>query len=115
VEIVYDLVVVLHFVGLASLLGGVLVQLRSSGERRILPAMNHGALTQLVTGLVIVGLGEAVLDRDYDQVKVAVKLAVTLVVVVLVWVNRRRELVPDGLYALIGLLTLANVVVAVLW
>jgi hypothetical protein len=114
-ELVYDLVVVLHFVGLASLLGGVLVQLRARGERRVLPAMTHGALTQLVTGLIIVGLGEAVLDRDYDHVKVAVKLVVTAVVLGLVWVNRRRETIPDGVFFLIGGLTFANVVVAVVW
>jgi hypothetical protein len=115
VEIVYDLVVVVHFLGLASLIGGWLVQLRARGERLVNPAMVHGALTQLVTGLIIVGLGEAVLDREYDYAKIAVKLVVTAVVALLVWVNRRKPLIPDGLYFIIGGLAIANVFVAVLW
>jgi hypothetical protein len=115
VELVYDLVVVLHFLGLASLIGGWLVQLRARGERIINPAMLHGALTQMATGLVIVGLGEGVLDREYDYAKITTKLVVTAIVLLLVWVNRRKEGIPDGLYFIIGGLAVANVVVAVLW
>ena len=114
-EIVYDVVVVLHFLGLASLIGGWLVQLRATGERRVLPAMLHGALTQLVTGVAIVGIGEAALDRDYDIPKITTKLVVTAVVVVLVWANRRKEVIPDGLYFIIGGLSVLNVALAVLW
>lgn len=114
-EIAYDLVVVLHFLGLASLVGGWLVQMRARGERLVNPAMLHGALTQLVTGIVIVGLGEAVLERDYDMVKISVKLVITAIVLLLVWVNRRKETIPDGLYYLIGGLAIANVAIAVLW
>ncbi len=115
VEIVYDVVVVLHFLGLASLIGGWLVQLRSTGERRILPAMLHGALTQLVTGIVIVGLGEAVLDLTYDYAKIAVKLVLTMVIVILAWVNRRKQVIPDGLFLAIGGIAITNVALAVLW
>lgn len=115
VEIVYDLVVVLHFLGLASLIGGWLVQMSARGERLVNPAMLHGALTQLVTGLIIVGLGEAVLDREYDMAKISVKLVVTAIITLLVWVNRRKTVIPDGLFFLIGGLGIANVAVAVLW
>jgi hypothetical protein len=116
VEIVYDLLVVLHFIGLASLIGGWLVQLRSP-ERRVLPAMVHGALTQLVTGVALVGLGESVpaLDEEYDYAKIGTKLVIVLVVTVLVWVNRRKDSIPTGLYVLIGALSIANVAIAVLW
>ena len=44
---VYDLLLVLHFIGLASLLGGLMVQLSARGGRVVNPAMLHGALTQL--------------------------------------------------------------------
>jgi len=115
VEIVYDLVVVLHFLGLASLIGGWLVQMRARGERHVNPAMLHGALTQLVTGVIIVGLGEAVLDREYDYAKITVKLVITAIVLLLVWVNRRKEVIPDGLYYLVGGLAIVNVAIAVLW
>jgi hypothetical protein len=115
VELVYDLVVVLHFLGLASLIGGWLVQLRARGERYVNPAMVHGALTQLVTGLVIVGLGDSALDKEFDYAKIGTKLAITAIVLVLVWMNRRKELIPDGLYFIIGGLAIFNVLLAVLW
>lgn len=40
----YNLILVLHFAGLASLLGGVIVQAKSP-EKGVNPAMLHGALT----------------------------------------------------------------------
>lgn len=114
-EIVYDVVVVLHFLGLASLIGGWLVQMRMGGERYVNPAMLHGALTQLITGVIIVGLGESALDRDYDYAKITTKLVITAVVLLLVWVNRKKDVIPDGLYYLIGGLAITNVAIAVLW
>lgn len=113
----YNLLVVLHFIGLASLIGGWLVQMRARGERHISLAMLHGVLTLLVTGILLVGLASGVetLDRDVDNMRALVKLVVALVVAVLVWVNRRRQSIPDGLYFVIGLLSIANVVIAVFW
>lgn len=112
-ELVYDVLVILHFVGLAALLGGFLVQM-STSPRVVNRAMVDGALTQLVTGLALVGIAEAALDEDLNHVKIGVKLAVLLVIVVLVWANRRRAAVPTGVWAGIGGLTLANIAIAVL-
>jgi hypothetical protein len=116
-EFLYNLIVVLHFLGLASLIGGWLVQLRTPAERLINSAMLHGVLVQLVTGVILVGLAEGVdsLDRDVDNAKIGVKLLVALAVAVLCWLNRKRPIVPDGLYLLVGGLAIANVVVAVYW
>lgn len=109
---VYDLILVLHFVGLASLLGGWITQL-SAAERVVNPAMLHGAITQLVTGVLLVGIAEASFDWDVDHVKIGLKLLVAAVIMALVWVNRSREVIPNGLYFGIGGLTLANIVIAV--
>ena len=116
-DLVYDVVLVLHFFGLASLLGGCLVQLSIRDGRMVNMAMVHGALTQVVTGLILVGLASGVdsLDKDIDNAKIGVKLLVALAVTVLCWVNRRRPTVPDGLFFLVFGLTAANVVIAVLW
>ncbi len=116
-DVVYRLLVVLHFLGMASLIGGWLVQLRARGERHVSLAMIRGVVTQLVTGVIMVGLAEGVesLDRDIDRAKIGVKLLVALVVAVLCFANRRRPTLPDGLYLLIGLLSVADVVVAVFW
>lgn len=110
-EFLYNLVVVLHFVGLASLLGGFLVQMRAN-ERGVNPAMWHGALVQLVTGVLLVGLAEG-MDEDVNHAKIGVKLAIVVVITVLAFIGRRRPLPQQGIWAAIGLLTLANVVIAV--
>jgi hypothetical protein len=112
-EFLTHTLVVLHFIGLASLLGGFLVQMKSS-PRVVNPAMVHGILTQLVTGVLLVGLAEAD-DADVDHAKIGVKLAVAVVVAILVFANRRREALATGAWAAIGGLTIANIVVAVFW
>ena len=117
-----DSMLVLHFVGLASLLGGFLVQMKAlkPGTAKIIPAMIHGAWTMLVTGLLLVGLREwmSALDpaaAELDNIKVAVKSIVVTLIVVFVMINRKKEKVSSGTLGLIGALTLANIVIAVFW
>ena len=112
-EVVKGLVLVLHFIGLAGIIGGVLVQWRS-GTRRIDALVLHGALTQLVTGIALVGLRYA-LDEDVDNAKIGVKLGILLVILALAWVHRRRDAVPTWVWTGIGALTVVNTAVAVLW
>lgn len=112
----YNVLVVLHFIGLASLLGGFLVQMRSA-DKGVNPAMLHGALTQLVTGLLMVGIVEAGLlpDETIDTMKVTVKLVIVLIITALAFIGRRRTPPQVALWASIGLLTLVNVIIAVFW
>jgi hypothetical protein len=116
-DLVYDAVVVLHFLGLASLIGGALVQMSARGGRTINAAMTHGALTQVVTGLILVGMASGIdsLDKNVDNAKITVKLVVALVVLVLAWLNRKRPTIPDGLFFAVFGLSVANVLVAVFW
>lgn len=113
-QLVYNLLVVFHFIGLASLLGGFLVQM-SSATKVVNPAMLHGALTQLVTGLAIVGMAESGLvdDTEINTTKVGIKLVILLVITALAFANRRKESITTALWATIGGLTIANVVIAV--
>jgi hypothetical protein len=108
-----DALLVLHFVGFGALFGGASVQLRDD-VKVVNSGMLHGALTQVVSGVLLVGVIEGAGD-EVNQPKIGVKLAVALVVTVLCWVNRRKESVPNGLFLAILLLTLGNVVVAVFW
>ncbi len=113
-EILFESLVVLHFIGLAALLGGWLVQM-SSPTKVVNPAMLHGSLTQLVTGLAMVGLAETALadEEDINHAKIAAKLVILLVITALAWANRRKESIPMGVWAAIGGLTIANIVIAV--
>ena len=112
-DFAYNLILILHFIGLASLVGGFLVQMRSA-DKGVNPAMWHGALTQLVTGVLLVGLAE-MQDEDVDHTKIAVKLTIALVVTVLAFLGRKKPLPQTGLWGAIGALSIANVVIAVLW
>ena len=114
-DIVYKLLVVVHLVGMAMLVGGWLATIRAP---RMLPGMWHGALTQLVTGVLLVGLAESgAVDRNINNAKIGLKLLVALVVAVLVWLGRRqpRDDAKPGAVHAAGGLALANVLVAVLW
>ena len=112
-EFLEHTLVVLHFIGLASLLGGFLVQIKTS-PRVVNNAMVHGIITQLVTGVLLVGIAESD-DVAVDHAKVGVKLTVAVIVAVLVFANRKRDVLSTGAWALIGGLTIANIVVAVFW
>ncbi len=103
---------ILHFVGLAAILGPFLDQLRAQ-TRRITTTMVWGARAQIVTGLALVGVAYAT-DHEPDHVKIAVKLLIALAVAGVAESMRKREDPRLG-YWLIGALTLVNVVVAVAW
>lgn len=115
-DVLINVFVGLHIVGIAALLGGFLTQLKvmGRGEARIVPSMLHGALTMLVTGLALVGLNQAD-DHEVNNVKIGVKLAVLVVILALTYVKRDDEKVSAPLFGAIGLLTLANIFIAVLW
>jgi hypothetical protein len=116
-EFVRQLLVFLHFIGLASLLGGFLTQM-SAAEKRVVTAMLHGALTQLVAGVALVGVLQALHepgDEPVNNAKYGVKLLMLLAVLVLVWVNRAKPSISKGVYFAIGGLTVLNIAVAVFW
>lgn len=110
-EILRNVLLLLHLVGFAALFGGAFVQLKAQ-NRVINPAMWHGALTMLVSGVALVAVRE-IGDLGIDHVKVAIKLVVMLGVFVLVLTQRKKEHISNGLFFAIFGLTLANAVVAV--
>jgi uncharacterized membrane protein HdeD (DUF308 family) len=113
VDFLEKVLLFIHLVGMAALLGGGLVQV-TAASKRVSRAMVDGALTQVVSGLLLVGVIEGQ-DENVDHAKIGVKFAVGVVVAVLVWINRRKPEIPNGLYAGIVGLTLGNVAVAVFW
>jgi hypothetical protein len=117
-HLLHQILVLLHLIGFAALFGGWFVQLRSA-HPEVNAAMLHGAWTQLITGILLVGVLDSGLDpaveSDVNHVKIAIKLVLTLVVVVLAAKNRKFESIPKGLWWLIGAMTLLNAALAVLW
>lgn len=102
----------IHVLGFAALLGGLLVQL-SDSERTVNGLMRDGAGTAFVAGLLLVGVLESL--GDPNHAKIAVKFGIALVILVLVMANLRKPRIPDGLYYGLLALTVVNIAVAVFW
>ena len=113
---VFNILVVLHFLGLASLIGGFLVQIKTS-PRVVNNAMFHGALTQLVTGILLVGLSYPLHKSDPEEYGLPdnVKLLFLLVIIGLILANRKKPSITTGVWAAIGGLAILNVIIAVFW
>ncbi|MFD5748533.1 hypothetical protein [Streptomyces sp. NPDC127033] len=115
-DVLINVFVALHIIGIAALLGGFLTQMKamSAGTARFTPAMLHGALTMLITGMVLVGLNQAD-DQPLNNIKIGVKLAVLVVVLGIVYVKRDDEAAEKPLFGAVGGLTVANILIATLW
>ncbi|MFF3401805.1 hypothetical protein ACFYW6_25255 [Streptomyces sp. NPDC002659] len=115
-DVLINVLVALHIIGIAALLGGFLTQMKAmgAGTARFSPAMLHGALTMLVTGVVLVGLNQAD-DQPVNSLKIGIKMALLVVILGLVYVKRDEEKVDKALFGAVGGLTIANIFIATLW
>lgn len=120
-ELVRNSFVVLHFIGLASLLGGFLTQMKAmaASAAKIVPSMVHGAWTMLITGVALVGIAEWRIamgaDFEVDHMRIGVKSLVLLLILFLVLYFKKKDSVKPAIFGLIGLLTTLNIVLAVFW
>lgn len=112
-DILYNVFVLLHLIGFAALFGGAFTQMKGP-ERVVNAAMFHGALTQIISGVVLLGLQEMG-DGDVNHAKLGVKFVILVVITVLVVVNRKKTSVPSGAFWAIFGLTLVNAALAVFW
>jgi hypothetical protein len=134
-RVVIGVLVVLHLLGAAAIIGPWLAAPRSG---RIRMAMVWGARAQVVTGILLVGLHEMSSDPADDLIrpKIGVKLVIALAVAACAEIangRQRRALATDagvdapgggattavlpatGLVQAAALLAILNVCVAVLW
>lgn len=101
-----------HLIGFALLLGGAIVQY-VSGRLRINSSMLWGSVIMLLTGI---GLSAPLRDGDEpDPAKLVTKLVLALLIFVMVFFSRKREVVNRGHFLAIVGLTLVNAAVAVFW
>lgn len=113
-KLLFDVLLFLHLLGWAIVLGGTIVTIR---EARLPKGALHGILTALVTGLAMVAVAQGSdAVRDVDNAWVAVKLVVALVVTgIVIYGTRRPEKVTRGLLGAILGLVVVNVGVATIW
>ncbi|MEK0157223.1 hypothetical protein [Arthrobacter oryzae] len=114
-DIVYNIMVFLHIVGAAMIVG---IWIGNMKKPTVHPRQFDGAALQLITGIVMMGLIPA-LDMEANYFKLGIKFAIALAVAVLAFMGRRKykkdEPVSKGLAHSVGGLALLNVAIATLW
>lgn len=114
-DFLQNFLVFLHILGAAIIVGIWFARIKNP---TVMPGQFHGALLQLVTGLLLVGLAE--MDGyDVNHIKIAVKVVLALVIAVLAFIGQRKykkgEPVSRGLANGVGILTVLNIAVATMW
>ena len=126
-DLIRDITLILHFIGLALIIGPFMVQMRAHSGYAF-GWVFTGSIIQMVTGLLLTGLAEMRLADDPDMsvnhAKIAVKSVVALVIfiVALVGYLKSKKLTPSDnerkllpLLHTAGALAIVNVIVAVVW
>lgn len=103
-----------HLIGFALLFGGAVAQYLT-GQIRINAAMLWGAGAQVVTGLALSAPLRGGGDAEPEPAKLVVKAVLGIVIFVMVYFSRRREVVNQGHFLAVVALTLVNAGVAVFW
>ncbi|MEV6306333.1 hypothetical protein AB0M02_43465 [Actinoplanes sp. NPDC051861] len=103
-----------HLVGFALLLGGAVTQF-ISGKFWINPAILWGSIIQLVSGIALSAPLRGGGDDEPSPVKLGVKLLFAILIFIMVFVPRKREEINKGHFIGIIALTVVNAAVAVFW
>lgn len=110
------IVVLIHLIGFAVLFGAWAAQ-AFGGKRQFTSVMNNGLAIAGIAGLALAAPWGISYELDY--VKIGVKLVVLVVIGALIGIGsarqRRGEAVAPPLFWLVGVLTLANAAMGVLW
>ena len=115
-ELARNILLGLHLLGTA----GILISLLLS-RKRLSPGITHSALLSLITGLFLVGLRYPLVEADpmrweeVNNTKISIKLLIVLVILVLGYKNKKKEVVSKVVVGSIAGLSIANILVARLW
>ena len=116
---IYDIFVVLHFLGMAGLVGGLVVGVTEKPLRIRKPVLHSGLLV-LLAGifLVIINSVQHASDSSIEMIdhgKIGVKLLVVIVILVLGFKNIAKSEVSKRTYMTMLALALLNILIAVFW
>ncbi|ALJ19317.1 hypothetical protein [Microbacterium sp. No. 7] len=114
-EILRHAVVLVHIVGFAVLFGSWVVA--AVGDRKITRVMTWGMVIAAVSGLALAAPWG--IDGSLNYTKITVKLIVLLAIGALLGIGSARQRkngsVAPALFWLVGILSLLNAALAVLW
>jgi len=115
-RIIFDILLFLHIVGAAMIVGYWIATMR---QPTIHPRQRDGAFLQLLTGIAMMGLLPLMPDSDPNYFKLGIKFAIGIAVAVLAVIGSRKvkkgEDVSTGLAHSVGGLALINIAIATIW
>jgi len=110
------IVVLVHLIGFAVLFGSWAAQ-AFGGERKITKMMDYGLAIAGLAGLALAAPWG--IDHDLNYVKIGTKLVILLVIGAMLGIGmarqKRGDAVPSAVFWLIGILTVTNAALALLW
>lgn len=113
-QLTYDILLVLHILSWATVIGGWITNIR---QPRVPAGVSHAAGLALVTGIAMVGIASASDDvSDPNNAKIAVKLVIAVIVAALAWQGEhKKDAVQPAMVHAMGGLAVVNVCIAILW
>ncbi|RKQ85354.1 hypothetical protein U746_2443 [Mycolicibacterium mucogenicum 261Sha1.1M5] len=115
-EIIRNILLILHIVGFAGVAGATIAQLPKvkEGVAKVSGGILHSAWLMLATGLGLVGMMYA-MGGAPNNMKIGVKTVVLLAIIVLALVFKKKENVSGGVLGAVLGLSVLNVALAVAW
>jgi high-affinity Fe2+/Pb2+ permease len=115
----YNLLLVLHFIGISGLLGGLLAQIAVK-PKQLPKFVLHSAWLAFIAAIVMVGINQMMHSDDanievLDHIKVAVKSTILILVIAIGYLNFKKAALSNKAWGLMTLLTISNIVIAVFW
>ena len=112
-EIIIRILLVLHLLGFASIMAGVLSQTKAfKTGAKVLPSILHGSWLALGAGLIMTGLLPAN-GEHVSPISISVKSAVITAIFFIAYTYNKKETTPKWVVPAILALAIVNVVVAV--
>jgi len=119
-SIIHTVAYILHMLGILGVLALLLTQ-GMKKPRKFNVGVLHSAATALIAGLIMVGV-QYPLNADnpteyplYDNTKIAVKLGIVLIILVLGYRQNKKTVFTTKTWAIMLGLTLTNIVIAYAW
>ena len=113
-EIIIRITLVLHLLGFATILAGVLSQTKNfKTGAPVTPGILHGSWLALITGLILTGLVYAN-GEEVNNLTLSIKGLVITAIFFIAYTFAKKETAPKWVAPTIGLLTIANLSFAVI-
>jgi len=110
-QIIINSFLVLHFLGIASLLAGFLTSMKQMRSGMKMNAgVFHGAYLMLISGLVMAGMTD---PAKLNVLVLAIKIVVLMVIFFVAITYRKKDLTPKWVVPSIAAMTILNIVLAV--